>query len=189
PEPEEQEAMIVEQDISMVEAEPSSDTAMIQPKVDEEVVKTGNSTGSYIAPTIITIKENIPLGSPNVIMKSNKQRLYRGLVKKKAKNKKVLNERRKNRGHEQKIQNLTIMKEEHIRLYISEQRLYTNVQKIETKFGNLDHLLVCCSLYQNRETAKPTLWKLNSCMLDNLFIAKEIKEDLKEAEEALDWDF
>ncbi|CAG8788662.1 5277_t:CDS:1, partial [Gigaspora rosea] len=44
PEPEKQEATIVEQDISIVVAKVLSDTAMIQPKVDKEVVKTGNST-------------------------------------------------------------------------------------------------------------------------------------------------
>ncbi|CAG8456348.1 20679_t:CDS:1 [Gigaspora rosea] len=109
----------------MVEAEPSSDTATIQPKVNEEVVKTGNSTGPYTVPTITTNKENIPLGSPNVNMKSNEQvtnsmsydqqisssekttdnmqtENERGftevLYTKKAKNKKVLNDRRENRG-------------------------------------------------------------------------------------------
>ncbi|CAG8482250.1 8264_t:CDS:2 [Gigaspora rosea] len=112
PEPEEQEAMIVEQDVSI-------------PKVNEEVVKTENSTGLYTAPTITTNKENIPLGSPNINTKSNEQVTNsmscdqqisssekttdnmqtedeRGFTevsyKKKAKNKKVLTNRRENQG-------------------------------------------------------------------------------------------
>ncbi|CAG8531797.1 15305_t:CDS:1, partial [Gigaspora rosea] len=125
PEPEEQKATIIEQNVSMIEAEPSSDTATIQPKVDEEVIKTGNSTGFYIAPTMTTNKKNIPLGSPNVNTKNNEQVTNsmscdqqisssekttdnmqtedeRGFIevsyKKKVKNKKVLNDRRENRG-------------------------------------------------------------------------------------------
>src|SRR6185437_2500443 len=62
-------------------------------------------------------------------------------------------------------------------------------KKSETKFGNSDHLLVWCSLYRNHETPKPTLWKLNTRMLDNPFISKEIKDDLKNMEATSDWDY
>ncbi|CAG8691590.1 7977_t:CDS:1 [Gigaspora margarita] len=53
-------------------------------------------------------------------------------------------------------------------------------KKSETKFRNSDHLLVWCSLYQNQKTPKPTLWKLNSHMLNNPFISKEIVADLRD---------
>ncbi|CAG8623972.1 13814_t:CDS:2, partial [Gigaspora rosea] len=89
PEPEEQEATIFEQNVSMVEAEPSSDTSTIQPKVDEEVVKTGNSTGPYTALTITTNKENIPLGSSNANTEKDERGFTEVSYKKKAKNKKL----------------------------------------------------------------------------------------------------
>src|SRR5260364_158463 len=62
-------------------------------------------------------------------------------------------------------------------------------KKSETKFGNSDHLLVWCSLYQNQETPKPTLWKLNPRMLNNTFISKELEADLKDEKAISDWDY
>ncbi|CAG8828228.1 26684_t:CDS:2 [Gigaspora margarita] len=40
---------------------------------------------------------------------------------------------------------------------------------------------------ENDEFTEPTLWKLNSRMLDNPFISKEIKDDLKDMEATSDW--
>ncbi|CAG8839775.1 18481_t:CDS:2, partial [Gigaspora margarita] len=62
-------------------------------------------------------------------------------------------------------------------------------KKSETKFGNSDQLHVWYSLYQNQETPKATLWKLNSHMLNNPFISKEIVADLRDKEATLDWDY
>ncbi|CAG8767704.1 905_t:CDS:2, partial [Gigaspora margarita] len=62
-------------------------------------------------------------------------------------------------------------------------------KKSETKFRNSDHLLVWCSLYQNQETPKPILWKLNPRMLNNTFISKELEADLKDKKATSDWDY
>lgn len=62
-------------------------------------------------------------------------------------------------------------------------------KKTVTKFGNSNHYLVWCSLYHNNETPRPTLWKLNPRMLENMFISKKIEAELMDENAFSDWDY
>ncbi|CAG8820420.1 23424_t:CDS:2, partial [Gigaspora margarita] len=90
------------------------------------------------------------------------------------------------------VTNLSETEKAHSSLYIERVEMSINVEPSITLSlaSNKGNIALVNLMANNRESVwKPTLWKLNPHMLDNPFISKEIKDDLKDIEATSDWNY
>ncbi|CAG8769665.1 24081_t:CDS:2 [Gigaspora margarita] len=207
-EPEAQGNITIEQDVHMVEIDPAPDTEKGQPNINEE----NSSSQNLSRQETVTGKKDVQMSESIVIPETEKIQLnpnnnkrvspistglVTGTIESLNKANTIPNNFKASRSNKDWRQNdmshdqqkLIAGTTREIAQPITNEGFTKLCKKSETKFRNLDHLLVWCSLYQNQETPKPTLWKLNSRMLNNTFISKELEANLKDEKATSDWDY